>query len=63
MSELLASLDVFSACKPDELERIGRAVRGVRQVGEGEVICAAGDVADRWWVVADGIGDGTLGDL
>jgi cytochrome P450 len=63
MSELLASLELFSACKPDELERIGRAVRGVRQVREGEVICAAGEVADRWWVVADGIADVTLGGL
>ncbi len=63
MTEVLASLELFSSCKPDDLERIERAVRSVRQVREGEVICAAGEVADRWWVVADGIADVTVDGL
>jgi len=63
MTDVLGSLELFSACKPDDLERIGRAVRQVRQVGEGELICAAGEMADRWWVVADGIADVTVGGL
>jgi len=63
MSDVFAPLELFAGCKPDDLERIGRAVRRVRQVAEGEVICAAGDVADRWWVVTDGVADVTVDGL
>jgi cytochrome P450 len=63
MSDVLASLELFSACKPDDVERIGRAVRMERHVREGELICAAGEVADRWWVVVDGVADVTVGGL
>ena len=45
---------------PDDLEGVADAVTGVREVAEGEVVCAEGDKADRWWIVADGMADVTV---
>ena len=54
MSEL-SGLPVFEGCEPGDLAGVADAVTGVREVAEGEVVCAEGDKADRWWIVTDGL--------
>ena len=56
----IGSLELFSGCKPDDLEHLAKAVRGTIRLREGEWVCRAGDGADRWWIVADGIADVTV---
>ncbi|HUR50585.1 MAG TPA: cytochrome P450 [Mycobacteriales bacterium] len=55
----LAALPIFSACAPEDLRHVAEAVSGSRLVAQGEVVCAEGDKADRWWVVEDGLADVT----
>ena len=62
MSELHA-LALFEGCEDDDLARVAGAVTGVRHVVEGEVICAEGEKADRWWIVVDGMADVTVAGL
>jgi cytochrome P450 len=59
----LESLPLFEGCAPEDLNHIVDAVSGLRHVVEGEVICAEGDKADRWWIVVDGMADVTIGGL
>lgn len=47
----------------DDLRSVASAVSGERAAVGGEVICAEGDKADRWWIVADGLADVTIGGL
>jgi len=55
----LTGLELFEACTDDDLAAVTKAVTGVRRVREGEVICAEGEVADRWWIVVEGQADAT----
>jgi hypothetical protein len=55
----LSRLELFEGCTEEDLATVTRAVTGVRRVSEGEVICAEGEVADRWWIVMDGQADAT----
>jgi cytochrome P450 len=59
----LRGLPLFEGCGDEDLERVAGAVTGTRAAREGEVICAEGDKADRWWIVADGLADVTVGGL
>lgn len=59
----LQSLPMFTGCPPEDLRRVTDAISCVREVAEGEVICAQGDKADRWWVVVDGLADVTVDGL
>jgi cytochrome P450 len=59
----LGALSLFEDCEPTDLERVANAVTGVRHVLEGEVVCAEGDRADRWWIVAEGMADVTVAGL
>jgi cytochrome P450 len=55
----LSGLELFEGCTDDDLAVLSRAVTGVRQVREGEVVCAEDEVADRWWIVVEGQADAT----
>src|SRR5438552_8518783 len=59
----LTTLALFEGCAPEDLERVASAITGVRHAVEGDVICAEGDKADRWWIVVDGLADVTVGGL
>src|SRR5271154_4484061 len=56
----LSTLALFEGCAPDELERVARALAGLREIAEGAVLCAEGDAADRWWIVVEGTADVTV---
>ena len=55
----LRALELFEHCTDDDLAVVSRAVDAVLEVPEGDVICAEGDVADRWWIVVRGQADAT----
>ena len=55
----LSGLQLFEGCTEEDLAGLTRAVTGTRRMREGEVICAEGEVADRWWIVVDGQADAT----
>lgn len=55
----LSTLALFEGCPPEDLAGVARAVTAVRQVREGQLICTEGEVADRWWIVVDGMADVT----
>ncbi|MEY2469548.1 MAG: hypothetical protein QOF21_2246, partial [Actinomycetota bacterium] len=59
----LQSLPLFEGCATEDLRPVVDAVAGLREAAEGEVICAEGDKADRWWIVADGLADVTVDGL
>jgi cytochrome P450 len=59
----LTALPLFEDCEPADLEPVAAAVTGLRRVAEGEVVCAEGEPADRWWIVVDGMADVTVGGL
>jgi cytochrome P450 len=59
----LSTLALFDGCVPADLERLSSAVTGAREVGEGAVLCREGEMADRWWVVVEGMADVTVGGL
>ena len=59
----LRALTLFEDCAPDDLVPVIDAVTATRTIGEGDVVCAEGDKADRWWIVADGLADVTVGGL
>lgn len=54
-----SGLELFEGCTDEDLAVTTKAVTGVRQMREGEVICAEGEVADRWWIVLEGQADAT----
>ena len=54
----LSRLELFEGCTHEDLAVLTRAT-GVRRFGEGEVICAEDEVADRWWIVLEGQADAT----
>ena len=56
----LLQLELFTGCSPDDLALAARAIVGVREVNEGEVLCRLGDRADQWWIVREGLADITL---
>ena len=56
----LSELTVFEGCAPEDLEGVADAVTGVLHLAEGEVVCAEGDDADRWWIVVAGMADVTV---
>jgi cytochrome P450 len=62
-STQLRSLPLFNGCDPADLDRVVGAITETREIAEGDVICAEGDKADRWWIVADGVADVTVGGL
>src|SRR6266545_3328097 len=55
----LSTLALFEGCRPEDLAGVARAMTSVRQAAEGVVICTEGEVADRWWIVLDGMADVT----
>jgi cytochrome P450 len=55
----LSGLELFEGCSDEDLAALSRAVTGVRQVAEGEMICAEDETADRWWIVVEGQADAT----
>ena len=59
----LSTLAFFEGCTDEELTGVESAVTGTRHVVAGDVICSEGDVADRWWIVIDGLADVTTGGL
>ncbi len=59
----LTELTVFEGCAPDDLQGVADAVTGLRHLAEGEVVCAQGDHADRWWIVVAGMADVTVAGL
>jgi cytochrome P450 len=59
----LSTLALFEGCAPDDLQAVADAITGIRRAVEGEVICAEGDKADRWWIVAEGLADVTVAGL
>ena len=59
----LHALSLFEGCAAADLEGVASAVTGVRHLHEGEVLCAEGDKADRWWIVVEGLADVTVGGL
>ncbi len=59
----LVALPLFDGCEPEDLKPVIDTVTGVRAVHEGELVCAEGDEADRWWIVADGMADVTVGGI
>ena len=59
----LAALPLFERCEADDLKGIAAAVTSTEHVGEGKVVCREGELADRWWIVADGYADVTVGGL
>jgi cytochrome P450 len=56
----LGQLDLFEGCPNNELDVVARAVTITRRVPEGEVICREDELADRWWIVAEGQADATM---
>jgi cytochrome P450 len=59
MAVELRGLELFEACTEEDLAAVTRAVTGVRRLHDGEVVCAEGEVADRWWIVMEGQADAT----
>jgi len=59
MAAELRGLELFEACTDEDLAAVTRAVTGVRRLQEGQVVCAEGEVADRWWIVMEGQADAT----
>jgi cytochrome P450 len=59
----LADLALFEGCETADLERVLKASAGLRVFGDGDVVCAEGDKADRWWVVIEGLADVTVAGL
>src|SRR5689334_7448446 len=59
----LHTLPLFDGCDPDDLRPVVDAITRVRNVAEGEVVCAEGDKAECWWIVAEGMADVTVGGL
>ena len=55
----LSTLALFEGCEPADLQGVANAVTSVRSVAEGEVLCREGDVANRWWIVVEGMADVT----
>lgn len=56
----LLSLPLFANCGEEDVAAIAAAATEPRTLGEGEVICAEGDIADRWWIVVRGLADVTV---
>lgn len=59
----LTALALFEGCSLDDLANVADAVTGERRAVEGEVICAEGEDAERWWIVVDGMADVTAAGL
>ncbi len=56
----LWQLALFKDCVADDLEGVMRAIVGIRELADGEVLCHVGDAADRWWIVREGLADVTM---
>jgi cytochrome P450 len=59
----LSGLSLFERCSLGDLDVVAAAISSTRMFGDGELICAEGTVADRWWIVVDGTADVTCGGL
>ena len=59
----LMSLAIFEGCPADDVAAVVTAIAGAREVHDGQTICTEGDRADRWWIVAEGMADVTVGGL
>lgn len=59
----LSELAIFEGCDPGDLKRLEPALGPVRRVDEGQTLCGEGETAERWWIVADGLADVTVGGL
>ena len=62
-AEALHELPLFDQCAVEDLRAVASAAAGRREVAEGDVVCAEGEIADRWWIVIDGIADVTVGGI
>jgi len=62
-ASVLADLALFEGCSPDDLDHLASAIAGVHVVPEGSVVCSEGEIADRWWIVVDGLAEVTVGGL
>ena len=60
---VLQGLPLFEECAEEDLAAVVAAVTDQRDVPEGDVVCAEGDKADRWWIVMDGTADVTVGGI
>jgi cytochrome P450 len=59
----LSELSLFENCSDHDLERLSLAVTGTREIPDGSVLCREGEDADRWWIVAEGTAEVTIGGL
>ena len=55
-----ADLAIFDEWRPEEIAVIVDAVTAERTAGEGDVLCREDEVADVWWIVAEGEADVTV---
>jgi len=62
-ASVLADLALFEDCSPEDLDHLASAIAGVHVVPEGSVVCREGEIADRWWIVVDGLAEVTVGGL
>ncbi len=62
-ASVLADLALFEGCSPEDLEHLASAVAAVHPVPEGSVVCREGEIADRWWIVVDGLAEVTVDGL
>lgn len=58
-TEELSRLDLFEGCPADELALVAKAITATRRTAEGDVVCREDEIADRWWIVAEGQADAT----
>jgi CRP-like cAMP-binding protein len=52
--ESLKAQPIFKDCEMPELELMASSVSSQPRLHPGDVLCAEGDVADRWWIVTNG---------
>ena len=53
-------LALFDEWHPEEIAVIVDAVTAERRVPEGDVLCREDELADVWWIVAEGEADITI---
>jgi CRP/FNR family transcriptional regulator, cyclic AMP receptor protein len=62
-SQALSLLELLAGFELGDLERVTSATTATRTLVEGEVLCREGQVADRWWIVTEGVAEVTTGGL
>lgn len=56
----IAGTDLFADCDLASVGAIAGCVARTRTVAAGEVLCREGEIADQWWIVAEGTADVTI---